>query len=192
MSIAKRTAAYHGVKNLGILLNVSNDVHSNVSEICDFEIYIESRLAFDSHINHMMVKTYVMARQHLSTLRTKKYETLALAYRYYVDHMREYGCNVRIFYKKRNITRIERAQRYYTLTALKQCDVKYLNYAEKFSFLQLDTAKAHDMCMVCKVVNSCVSIRFENYFVPNCSITRGHNRKLCKRMFGSKNRRFFP
>ena len=155
MNIDKTCVFYVGKNNKKFHYQLDGMPIKESEEIRDLGIYVDSQLNFRKHLGRIIRTAYFKARQLLRTLRSKSSQIWLNAYKTYVRPCLEYATPIWNPYKKIEIDKIEKVQKFFTRQLYRKCGMKYVQYSERCATLSIETLEIrrniYDICLLHKI-----------------------------------------
>lgn len=184
------------VKSALVLRNytINNELLPAVETIRDLEVTVDSQLTFKRHINNIIRKSYFVARQLLTALRTVEIDTYSKAFKIYVRPLLEYACQIWSPHFQLDIARLEKVQKYYTRISAKKCHLQKTSYENRMSIMGLEKLESRrlkaDLLLVRKLLSGQVDLGGRQLFTLS-KRKRGHCLQIYKKRFGNLNQYWF-
>nr|CAD2178902.1 unnamed protein product [Meloidogyne enterolobii] len=147
------------------------------TNIRDLGVIIDSKLTFTDHISRIVRNVYLKSHQLLRIMKTRKLNTLILAYKSYVRSQLEYATEIWNPIQNKDITKIEKVQKFFTRMAFKKCGLVYKKYDERLKICNLQELnirrKITDMTTTFKIIKGLTCLNTKKCFVfSNRSLRR--------------------
>ena len=159
---------------------VNNTVISNVDELRDLGVLVDSRLTFSSHINAIVSKAHIRANQILRCFLSRDRFVLTKAFVTYVRPLVEYcstlwnPCQINL------INKLESVQRSFTKRLAGLYNLSYDERCKQLGLERLELRRLHSDLIYCyKIINGLTCLSVNEFFeLSHNSNTRGHSYKI--------------
>ena len=169
--------------------NAEYTLQGNVlpSEPCirDLGVYVSNDLKVSDHCFEITKKANKITNMIFNCFETDSLYVLLDAYKIYVRPLLEYCTPVWNPHLIKDITLIEKVQKYYTRRLYKRCGLTKQPYPERLKFLGLESLEKRrlyfDLCMVYTILHNENDLKVNDFFIrapSRTNLNRGHHMKL--------------
>jgi len=192
IAFSKCAILHIGKNNPRFVYYFANDPIKSVLHMRDLGVTISANLKFSTHINNMTKSASSTANSILRSFTHKDRRFLIRMFCTFVRPKLEYASTVWNPSTKKEINLIERVQRKFTKRLHGMFDKTYKNRLEMLGILPLELRRLHnDLIMVYKMYHGLTKLNFDNFFIRQVRVTRGHNKQLKGQRFNTALRQSF-
>jgi hypothetical protein len=179
LNLDKCNILHLGHSNKKAIYSLDNKPLKPIDEILDLGIYIDSKLKFTTHCQHLAAKCSRMVGCIFRTFSSRKKSIILQAYHTYVLPLLNYCSSVWRPHLVGNIEILEKIQRRFTKRLL-QHHSQQLDYSQRLQHLGLATVHEHllknDLCQLYHIYHKDTCL--DNFLTHCTSCTRGSLHKL--------------
>ena len=141
---------------------------NEVQSFSDLGITVSSDLKWTSHIDKICCKASIVSYQLFKSIRSKNIWTWMKLYNTYVRPKVEYNTPVWSPSLTKDVTKLERFQRYFTKFAFQKCSIPFESYEDrlkKIGYISLEKRRIYfDLVLLFKIISNSSDLKFNDYF----------------------------
>ncbi len=182
ISIPKCAVLHLGSKNPKRSYTLNDDIIETVESFRDLGVLMSNNLKMSAHCTNISSKALQRVNIIFRAFSTRDTSILCRAYQTYVRPMVESSTTAWSPHLQKDITCVERVQRYFTKRLFLRCGLGWKSYSERCTALSLDSLELrrlrYDLVMCFRIVHGKIKLDCGDFFKFRSSVTRGHKFKL--------------